>query len=81
MMSGTSAPESYLQVLPHPNDLFGLILVYPCTGFQNYCDGGRLTINAGVPTESTTWGLIKELYWEHPSNRCMQPTAGAKRER
>ncbi len=63
MMWGTSTPDSYLEVLPHPDEPMKLILVYPCTGFANYCDGGRLTINpSGVPTESTTWGRIKEMY-------------------
>jgi hypothetical protein len=64
MMSGTSAPDSYLEVLPDPEDPSMMILVVSCYGFEMMrCDGGRLTINpSGVPTESTTWGRIKGMY-------------------
>jgi hypothetical protein len=62
MLSGTSALDSYLEVLPDPAEQIGRIILAPCLGFLNYCDGGRLEMNPGVPSASTTWGRIKATY-------------------
>ncbi len=61
VLSGTSATDSYLQVLPHPDD--GRIIVEDCNFWNNPATGGALTVNPSVvPTEATTWGRIKALY-------------------
>ena len=61
-LSGTSAPNSYIEVVANPDASSGLIETVPCVGFINYCDGGRLTINPTVPAGRTTWGQIKATY-------------------
>jgi hypothetical protein len=81
MLSGTSASDSYLQALPDPTLVSGKIELALCVGMSCYCNGAQLTINSSVPIGSTTWGLIKGLYSESPSNTRMQPTTGAQRER
>ena len=63
VLSGTSATNSYLQVLPHSDEPTQRIIVVPCIGFRDPAAGGTLTVNRSVvPTEDTTWGRIKALY-------------------
>ncbi|MEE9269296.1 MAG: hypothetical protein V3V49_03460 [Candidatus Krumholzibacteria bacterium] len=63
VLFGTSATNSYLQVLGHPDVPGHQILVSLCVGMTATVAGGTLTVNRSVvPTEATTWGRIKALY-------------------
>ncbi len=62
-LSGTSATNSYLRVLPHPEEPTQQIIVQNCSFGLSPAAGGTLTVNRSVvPTEATTWGRIKALY-------------------
>ncbi|MEE9268824.1 MAG: hypothetical protein V3V49_01035 [Candidatus Krumholzibacteria bacterium] len=62
-LSGTSATNSYLQVLPHPEEPTQQIIVQDCSFWLSPAAGGTLRVNPSVvPTEATTWGRIKALY-------------------
>lgn len=68
---GTSAPCSYLEVVPDPDTGTGEIVVWDCGDEMLAGGGARLYVNPDgscecgpVPTEQTNWGKMKALYTE-----------------
>lgn len=69
---GSSAPCSYLQVIPDPNAGSGTIEVTDCSSLRNAGTGNRLYVNPdgscpcgeANPVEETDWGRIKAMFAE-----------------
>ncbi len=61
-LSGSSETNSFIEVVPHPNEPTNKIVTVPCVGYLNYCDGGRITVNSTVPIAESTWGRVKAMF-------------------